>query len=79
MTNSTSSEETIVTDEYGNIFYYNKNGKYHRENDQPAIIHADGKQEWWVNGQFHRENDKPAVIYKDGIQYWWYVNGVFIK
>ena len=26
------------------------NGKLHRENDLPAIIHSDGTQEWYLNG-----------------------------
>jgi hypothetical protein len=42
----------IVTDDYGNIRYYNKDGQLHRENDKPAVIDADGTQEWWMNGNF---------------------------
>ena len=47
-------------------------GKYHRENDQPAIIRADGTKEWWYNGNCHRENDQPAIIYADGTKEWWH-------
>ena len=41
--------------------------------DGPAIIAADGTQEWWVNGQLHRL-DGPAVIGAYGTQEWWVNN-----
>ena len=41
--------------------------------DGPAIIAADGTQQWYVNGQLHRLHG-PAVIDADGTQEWW-VNG----
>jgi hypothetical protein len=37
--------------------------------DGPAIVWADGTQEWWVEGQLHRV-DGPAIIYADGDQVW---------
>ena len=51
-----------------------KLGMLHRENDQPAIIHENGTQEWYFNGQRHRIN-KPAVVFPDGKEEW-YCNGV---
>ena len=33
------------------------NGKWHRENDLPAIDEITGHKEWWLNGKRHREND----------------------
>jgi len=39
----------------------------------PAIIRANGEQEWYRNGRLHRENG-PAVIYNSGTQIW-YQNG----
>ena len=45
----------------------------HRE-DGPAVIHPDGKQEWYLNGLRHR-TDGPAVIRADGRQEW-YVNAL---
>ena len=50
----------------------NARGKLHRT-DGPAIIYADGDQEWWVNGKPHR-TDGPAVIYANGTKLW-YING----
>jgi hypothetical protein len=41
----------------------------HRENDKPAIIHANGRQEWYWHGQLHRD-DGPAVIRENGRQEW---------
>ena len=57
------------------VFYYNSNNELHRDNDLPAYIGADGRQEWWVGGRLHRDNDLPAYIGADGLQAW-RVNGV---
>ena len=46
----------------------------HRENDEPAIIDADGSKYWYKNGQPHRDGDLPAAIYVDGSKIW-YKNG----
>ena len=54
------------------IMYHLPNNKLHRE-DGPAIIHADGSQEWYINNKLHRE-DGPAIIYANGSQEWW-LNG----
>ena len=56
----------------------NKEGKYHRLNDKPAVEYPNGGKEWWINGKLHRENDKPAVEWNDGGKIW-YVNDKFIK
>ena len=42
------------------------NGKYHRDNDLPAIEYADGSKEWYQHGNLHRENDLPAIERSDG-------------
>jgi len=47
-----------------------KEGRYHREGDQPAVIYADGTQEWCKEGLIHREGDLPAKIYPNGTQEW---------
>ena len=39
-----------------------KDGKLHRDNDQPAIIYADGTKFWYKEGKYHREDDQPAII-----------------
>jgi hypothetical protein len=67
----------IVRNESETI-YYNSSGQKHRDDDLPAIIWADGAQEWYVNGRRHRDNGLPAFIDPDGTQYW-YVNGKFVK
>ncbi len=41
-----------------------KDGKKHRNGDEPAIILKDLK-EWYVDGKLHRETDKPSHISKD--------------
>jgi hypothetical protein len=41
--------------------------------DGPAVIWADGSQEWWINGNRHRLNE-PAVVNADGSRRW-YLNG----
>ena len=49
------------------------NGKLHRL-DGPAVLYADGTEEWWVNGKHHRV-DGPAVKKRNGFQAW-YFHGV---
>jgi len=57
--------------EYGEKIWRNKEGQLHRDNDQPAIIYADGTQEWYKEDLRHRDNDLPAIIDADGTQYWY--------
>jgi len=54
--------------------YWWKEGKIHRDGDQPAIICANGSQEWCKEGKCHRDGDKPARIWANGHQ-WWYKEG----
>ena len=61
-----------ITDSEGNKKYYNKNGKYHRE-DGPAIEYANGNKEWYKNGKCHRE-DGPAVEWASGYKAWYLNN-----
>ena len=51
--------------------YWLKEGKLHREGDQPAIIQADGSQEWFKEGKLNRDGDKPAKIEANGTQHWY--------
>lgn len=62
----------ISPDSEGKILYINSQGDYHR-NDGPAIIHTDGKVEYYYHGKLHRENNEPAVIFPNGsnIYYSW--------
>ncbi len=46
-------------------------GIYHRNDDLPAIIRANGTQEWHQYGKIHRDNDLPAIIYADGYREWY--------
>ena len=55
----------------GNEYWYNANGKLHRENDQPAVIKVDGTKKWCINGERHRDNDQPAFIRASGTMEWW--------
>ena len=55
-----------------------KEGRIHRDGDQPAIIWSDGSQEWYQKGKHHRDGDQPAIIWSDGNQEWtqqWYHRG----
>ena len=39
--------------------YWLENDKCHRDNDQPAIINADGEKRWYQNGKFiNKEESK---------------------
>jgi len=59
-----------TTDKDGNKYWYNKEGKYHRE-DGPAIEWADGSNAWYINNKLHRE-DGPAIEYTNYKV--WYLN-----
>lgn len=59
--------------DYGE-FWFDEYGRYHRDNDLPAIIYSDGRKEWYQNGEKHRGNDLPAVIHKNGTQEWYQYN-----
>ena len=63
---------------FGRTCAWLKDGLYHRDNDQPAIIYAKGSKFWHQNGEYHRNNDQPAVILANGIKQW-YQNGKFIN
>ena len=59
-------------DLFGNKFWRNDKGEFHRE-DGPARELANGRKEWWVNGKLHRI-DGPAYEGSNGDKEW-YLNG----
>lgn len=61
-----------VIDEFGNKYWRNEAGLFHREGG-PAIEYSNGHKEWALNGELHRE-DGPAIEYANGDKYW-YLNG----
>jgi hypothetical protein len=65
-------DEPAVVSAIGSFWY--KNGKYHRDNDLPAIVFKSGTQKWYKDGQLHRDCDMPACIYSDG-SFHYYING----
>jgi len=58
-----------VIDEEGTQEWY-KEGKWHRDGDQPAMIFATGCRLWYKEGKCHREGDNPAMIFK-GCKHWY--------
>lgn len=60
---------TVQRNERG-IFHY-RDGQLHRGDDEPAVIHASGKQEWFRHGKRHRDGDKPAFIGATGTLAWY--------
>jgi hypothetical protein len=58
----------------GGLHQWFCNGKLHRDNDLPALVHENVNiQKWYRNGKLHRYKDKPAVIING--TYEWYLNG----
>lgn len=51
-----------------------KDGKYHRDDDLPAVEWADGTRQWYFDGKLHRDCDLPAVECADGTRKW-YIDG----
>jgi len=65
----------VKMDQFGNVYYYNKDGELHNLNG-PAVEYFDGYKAYYVNGLRHRL-DGPARIFSDGnIEY--YVNGKYL-
>ena len=60
----------ITTDQYRDTTYQ-FNGKLHRDEDQPAVIKANGSKYWYQDGKKHRDEDQPAVIKADGAKFWY--------
>ncbi len=68
--------------------FYTFNGKFHREDDQPAVVclrksicHEKDQPYvkciiWLKHGLYHRDNQLPAVIYQNG-DIFWFVNGLW--
>lgn len=52
-----------------NDLIYFKNGKYHRDNNKPAIIKPSGFEQYCVNDKLHR-TDGPALIDANGYTYY---------
>jgi hypothetical protein len=45
-------------------------GEHYHCLTEPAIVEADGTQEWYCNGELHRI-DGPAVTHPDGTTEYW--------
>jgi len=64
-------------EENGNVFYFDDDGKFHRDNDLPAIEWKNGTKEWYQHGERSRgpgavEGAPPAVIGANGSKAWYY-------
>jgi len=46
-----------------------KNGAFHRDGDQPAIVYPYGERRWCKDGELHRDGDQPAVL-SDYVSEW---------
>ena len=53
---------------------------FHRDEDLPAVIFANGTMEWYKDGKRHRDGLKPAIITKRGqMRYWKHGRQVHLK
>jgi len=52
-------------DEFGTEIWRNKDGKYHRDDDLPAMTYKNGTKYWYKHGKLHRLNG-PAAEYTNG-------------
>jgi len=60
----------IKIDEFGNKFYLNDEGCYHRL-DGPAIECSNGTKEWFINENCHRNID-PSDEWPNRVKQWWF-------
>lgn len=49
----TERKDGLHIDDFGNKRWYKK-GLLHRDNDEPAVIMADGSKGWFIKGKAHR-------------------------
>jgi hypothetical protein len=59
------------TDIYVTQRWYDADGNLHRDGDLPAVVRADGRQEWYHHGRLHRGLDLPAVVWPNNKLEWW--------
>ena len=59
---------TVLPD--GTQEWVNMAGELHRSGGLPAVIRADGIQEWYQNGERHRVSG-PAIVFADGAEMWY--------
>jgi hypothetical protein len=45
-----------------NKAWKDKEGRYHRDGDLPAVINKNGTMIFYQHGKFHRDGDKPAAV-----------------
>jgi hypothetical protein len=60
----------VYVDDGGDMYWY-KDGKRHRDGDQPAMIYNNSGKLWFQNGRIHRDGDQPAVTHIDGYKAWY--------
>ena len=53
---------------------WRRNGKLHRDGDEPAVVYGNGTKVWYKDGKKHRDGDRPAIEYANGDMFW-YVRG----
>ena len=49
------------TKQYPDRTEWYRNGELHRDDDNPAVVRANGTKYWGKNGKLHRDDDKPAI------------------
>lgn len=64
--NQSVLDQPSKIDGFGNKFWKDKDGLYHRDGDLPAIIWANGLHEHFKHGKLHRDGDQPARYYPNG-------------
>lgn len=63
---------TVKIDDAGTEQWFDERGELHRHNG-PALIYANGEQQWYKHGLMHRDG-APAIVAPFGYERW-YVNG----
>ena len=71
---SFDDKPAVVNDLVG-VQRWFSHGVLSRTGDLPAVVHANGKVEWWVQGRRHRDGELPAVMDPASKRLEWYHNG----
>lgn len=63
------TNELIRTDAFNDTYWYNKDRELHRL-DGPAIVRANGIENWFINGVEYTEDEFLAMKRKWELIYW---------
>lgn len=73
---------TQWTDACGVTYFYDAEGRLHRDEDKPAVV-GPWCRRWYVHGELYREGGKPQELQRlandDWVELWWSQNNNYFR